>query len=284
VYLSTGLEVDMKRAGLFRILSAALSAGGVLWLGYVVNAQTTATKPAQASSASAEAPRFLNVNVVRVKPELLTEWQDFQTKEVMPTLKKGGVMQRDAWQTSIGEAYEYAFVSPAENLGVRDSPSPIVKALGEEGARAYGVKSRRLIASAHSYVVRTRPDLSYPPTSSGPPKLAVLSAVSIAPGRILDYENYLRTEVLPLQTKGQSRGYLVSQTVFGGDGNEFVTLALMDTFGELDKGPLATRVLGADGAAKLAAKTAGIIAHVERSVLRYSPDLSFTVASSSTTK
>jgi hypothetical protein len=274
----------MKRAGLFRILLAALSVGGVLWLGYVVNAQTTATKPAQAGSASAEAPRFLNINIVRVKPELLTEWQDFQTKEVIPTLKKGGVTQREAWQTSIGEAYQYAFVSPVENLAVRDGSSPIVKALGEEGARAYGVKNRRLITSAHSYVVRTRPDLSYAPPTSGPPKLAVLSAVSIAPGRMLDYENYVKTEVLPIQKKGQALGYLVSQTVFGGDGNEFVTLTLVDTFADLDKGPAATRVLGAEAAAKLAAKTAGIIAHVERSVIRYDPDLSFTVAGSSTTK
>ena len=274
----------MKRAGLFRVPVATLAVAGVLWLGHVVTAQTTAPKPAQASGAAAEAPRFLSVNIVQLKPELVTEWQDFQVKEAIPTLKKGGVTARDAWQTVIGETFQYAFVSPIENLAVRDGPSPIVKALGQEGARAYGLKNRRFVTGVRTYVVRTRPDLSYAPPRTGPPKLAVLSALSITPGRMLDYENHVKTEVLPIHTKAQSLGYLVSQTVFGGDGNGFVTLNLVDTFADLDKGPAATRVLGAEGAAKLAAKTAGIIAHVERSVIRYDPDLSFTVASSSTSR
>ena len=274
----------MKRAGRCRILLAALSVGGVLWSGYAMDAQAPAPKPAQAGSVAAEAPRYLNVNIVRVKPELVTEWRDFQIKDAMPTLKKGGAIEREAWQTVIGEQFQYAFVSPVENLAARDGPSPIVKALGEEGARAYRVKTRRFVTSVQTYVVRTRPDLSYAPAKSGPPKLAVFSAVSIAPGRILDYENHLKTEVLPIQNKAQARGYLVSQNVFGGDGTGFVTLNLVDSFADLDRGPAAVRLLGAEGAAKVAAKTAGIIAHVERTVLRYDPELSFTASGSSAAK
>ena len=274
----------MKRAGLFRTLLAALSVGGVLWLGYVVNAQTTAPKPAQATSAGPEEARFLNINILRVKPELLTEWRDFQMKEVIPTLRKGGLPELAAWQTTIGEAFQYAFVSPLENLAARDGSSPLEKALGEEGARAFSAKSRRFVTSVQTYVVRTRPDLSYAPPRSGPPKLAVLSAVSITPGRMRDYENHVKTEVLPIHNKAQALGYLVSQTVFGGDGNQMFTLNLVDTFADLDKGPAAVRVLGAEGAAKLAAKTAGIVAHVERSVIRYDPALSFTSENSSTMK
>ena len=104
----------MKRAGRCRILLAALSVGGVLCSGYATDAQTPAPKPAQAGSMTAEAPRYLNVNIVRVKPELVTEWRDFQIKEAMPTLKKGGAIAREAWQTVIGEQFQYAFVSPVE--------------------------------------------------------------------------------------------------------------------------------------------------------------------------
>jgi hypothetical protein len=166
------------------------------------------------------------------------------------------------------------------NLAVRDEPGPMVKALGEEGARAYAAKNSRLIAASRSFVIRTRPDLSYAPMSNESPKLAVLSSLSIAPGRITDYENHVKTDVLPIQKKAQSLGYLVSQTVFGGDGSEFVTLALVNSFADLDKGPAAVRVLGPEGAAKLSAKTAGIISHTERIVIRYDPELSFKVASS----
>jgi hypothetical protein len=275
----------MRRALSFQRSGGLVSMLGVaLLLGHAVSAQTPEQKPAQTKAEGAAAPQFLGVNVVHVKPEMALEWEEFQKKDVIPTLQKGGVKQRDAWRTAIGEAYEVAFVTPMANLAARDEPSPIVKALGEEGARAYGTKSRRFIASSRSFVIRTRPDLSYQPTSNEPPKLAVLSSLSIAPGRITDFENHVKTDVLPIQKKAESLGYLVSQTVFGGDGNEFVTLSLVNSFADLDKGPAAVRVLGAEGAAKLSAKAAGVISRTERIVIRYDPELSFNVGSSTAAK
>jgi hypothetical protein len=275
----------MRRALSVRRSGGFVSMLGVaLWLGYAVSAQTPAQKPAQTKAEGAAAPQFLGINVVHVKPEMALEWEEFQKKETMPALQKAGIRQRDAWRTAIGEAFEVAFVTPIANLAARDEPSPFVKALGEEGARAYGAKNRRFIANSRSFIIRTRPDLSYAPTSTEPPKLAVLSSLSIVPGRVTDYENHVKTDVLPIQKKAQSLGYMVSQTVFGGDGNEFVTLTLVNTFADLEKGPAAVRVLGAEGAAKLSAKAAGIISRTERIVIRYDPELSFKVGSSTAAK
>jgi len=108
----------------------------------------------------------------------------------------------------------------------------------------------------------------------------VLSVNSIVPGHQADFENHVKTDVLPMQKQAQSAGYLVSQTIFGGDGTEYVTLTLVNSFADLDKGPAALRVLGAAGAAKLTAKAAGIVSHVERTVIRYDPNLSFKVGTS----
>jgi hypothetical protein len=275
----------MRRALSFRRSVGFVSVAAIgVWLGYTVAAQTPAQKMAQTKAEGAAAPEFLAVNVVHVRPELALEWEEFQKKETIPALQKAGIVQRDAWRTAIGEAFEVAFVTPMANLAMRDEPSPMVKALGEEGARAYAEKNRRLIAGSRSFVIRTRPDLSYAPASNEPPKLAVLSNLSIAPGRITDFENHVKTDVLPIQKKAQSLGYLVSQTIFGGDGNEFVTLVLVNSFADLDKGPAAVRVLGPEGAAKLSAKSAGIITHAERIVIRYDPELSFKVASSTAAK
>jgi hypothetical protein len=275
----------MRRVSSFRRSVGLVSVIGVaLWLGYAASAQTPAQKAAQTTKEAAVAPQFLGVNVVHVKPELALEWEEFQKKETIPMLQKAGIRERDAWRTAIGEAYEVAFVTPMANLAVRDEPNPMVKALGEEGARAYAAKNRRFIASSRSFVIRTRPDLSYAPTSSEPPKLAVLSSLSIAPGRVTDYENHVKTDMLPIQKRAQSLGYLVSQTIFGGDGSEFVTLTLVNSFADLDKGPPAVRVLGAEGAAKLSAKSAGIISRTERIIIRYDPELSFKVANSTSAK
>jgi hypothetical protein len=245
-----------------------------------VNYGLTAQTPAAGAQGAAPARQLLGVTVTHIKPELLTEWQEWQKSEVMPTLQKGGVKQRDAWQTVIGESFEYAMVTPLENFAQRDGQSPIVKALGEQGAQAYGAKNRRFVTSVRTLVVAERPDLSYAPERKEPPTLGVLSITSIVPGRVTDYENHVKTDVLPLQKQAQSLGYLVSQTVFGGDGNEFVSMTLVNSFADFDKGPAAVRVLGAAGAAKLATKAAGIIAHTERTVCRYDPNLSFKVGKS----
>jgi len=278
------MEVDMRRASFRRSVGFVSVLGVALWLGYVTSAQTSGQRPAQTKTEEAAGPQFLSVVVLHVKPEMVLEWEEFQKKETIPTLQKAGVRQRDAWRTAVGEAYEVAFVTPMANLAARDDVSPIEKALGADGARAYGEKNRRFVASSRSFIIRTRPDLSYAPTMTEPPKLAVLSSLSIAPGRTTDYETYIKNDILPIQKKAQALGYLVSQTVFGGDGSEFVTLSLVNTFADLDKGPATTRVLGAEGAAKLTAKTAGIVTHIERIVTRYVPDLSFKVGTSTAVK
>ena len=69
--------------------------------------------------------------------------------------------------------------------------------------------------------------------------------------------------------------YLVSQTVFGGNANEYITLTMRDTFAELDKGPVLVQALGPEGAQKLNQKLpAGTVVHLERSLTRFVPELS----------
>src|SRR5262249_43092120 len=38
------------------------------------------------------------VNVVRVKPDMIDTWIDFQVQRTIPALKKAGVVQREAYQ------------------------------------------------------------------------------------------------------------------------------------------------------------------------------------------
>lgn len=224
---------------------------------------------------TAEAPQWLHITVMRVKPELVTEFVDFQKNETIPALKKAGVTSRDVWVTGVfGESFEYVFVTPIEKFAQYDSPSPIVRALGEEGARAYGAKLRRFLTSQHSYAVRMRPDLSYQGKMTWPPKLAVVSWNRVAPGRSMEYEAYIKNDVLPAMKKAEVAGFLVSQTTFGGNGNEYVSLVLRDNFAHLDKGPPAVQALGQEGANRLSQKTAGLVTNTERSIAHYNPDLS----------
>jgi hypothetical protein len=238
-------------------------------------AQTTPAQKAQ-PAAQAPAPQWLSINVIRVKPDMVTEYQDFVKKEVIPTLQKGGVKERSAFASAVfGESYEYVFVTPIESVAQYDGQSPIIKALGEEGALAYNAKVRRFIVSSRTFAVQTRPDLSYMGKMTGPPKLAVINSTHIAPGRNADFENIIKNDILPALKKADVPGYLVSQTAFGGDPFEYTSLTLADSFAEIAKGSPIIRGMGQEGFNKFLLKLAGIVVHQERTIGRFVPDLSF---------
>src|SRR5262249_58793352 len=109
---------------------------------------------------------------------------------------------------------EEAMWTPRETCAHREGRGPIVKALGGRGAQAYGAKNRRFVASVRTFIIATRPDLSYAPERKEPPTLGVLTISSITPGRMTDFENHVKADVLPMQKQAQAAGYLVSQTIF----------------------------------------------------------------------
>jgi hypothetical protein len=242
-----------------------------------VSGQPEVKAPAKPQAAAKPSPKreMIQVTVVKVKPDLLNEWLEFQKNETIPMLKKAGAIRRDAWQTGIfGESGMYAFVVPIESFNQYDGDNPPLRALGADGARAYAEKNRRFLVSSHTYADQTRPDLGYEVKMSGPPKLALLSNVRIALGKGADYEALVKSDVLPVMRKARL-GYAVSQTVLGGDINQFTTLIFYDTFADIGKGHPFDRILGADGSRQLTAKAVGIVTHVERSIVRYVPELSF---------
>ncbi len=221
-------------------------------------------------------PQWLSILVVHVKPEMLTEFQNFQKNETIPALQKGGVKRRSVWQAAVfGEAFEYVFVTPIDSFAQYDGDTPIQKALGKEGAEAYLAKARKLISSVHTYAVLTRPDLSYEREMKEAPKLAVVTQVHVAPGRRVEYENLIKNEVLPVMKQAGVGGFWVSQSIFGGDGTTFVSLTLYDSFAEIGKRSPFVKVLGQEGATKLGQKFTGIITNIGSSIRRYNAELSF---------
>jgi hypothetical protein len=70
-------------------------------------------------------------------------------------------------------------------------------------------------------------------------------------------------------------GYFVSQSMFGGDAWGYTSVIFYDSFAEIGKGSPFARVLGAAGASALFAKLGGVVAHQERMIARFNPELSF---------
>lgn len=243
----------------------------------LLNAQSQRTLAQDASQTPmpAPTPQFLALTIVSVRPEMVTEFQNFMKTTTNPALKKGGMKSREVWQstTAGGDAFEFVIVAPMEKFAEFDGPSALEKGLGAQGMVAWQAKAGSLVNSVRRYIIRTRPDLSHF-AKPGPPKLAVVHSIQVAPNRNSDYENYLKNDFLPVMKKAGVT-YFVAQTIFGGDANEYVTLTMRDTFADLDKGPVLTQVLGEQGAQQLLLKLpAGTVMKVERSLSRFVPELS----------
>ena len=252
---------------------------GVLILMATLSEQSIAQTPTPTPTPTAQAaptPEFLSVTVVSVKPEMMVEFQNFMKNTTNPALKKGGIKYREVWQNTgaAGDAFEYVLVHPVAKLAEFDGPSALEKGLGAEGFAAWLAKAGSLVNSVRRFIIRTRPDLSFAGQRTGPPKLVVLHFVQVAPNRNADYENYLKNDFVPAM-KQAGVTYLVSQTIFGGNANEYITLTMRDTFAELDKGPVLVQALGPEGAQKLNQKLpVGTVVHLERSLTRFVPELS----------
>ena len=225
---------------------------------------------------AAPTPEFLSITIVSVKPEIMVEFQNFMKNTTNPALKKGGLKWREVWQntTAAGDAFEYVLVAPVGKLADFDGPSAIEKGLGAQGFAAWQTKAGSLVNSVRRFIIRTRPDLSFAAQRTGPPKLAVVQFVDVAPNRNNDYEDFLKNDFVPVM-KQAGVTYLVSQTIFGGSGNEYITLTMRDSFADLDKGPVVTQALGQEGAQKLMQKMPpGAVLNVERSITKFVPELS----------
>jgi hypothetical protein len=226
--------------------------------------------------AQQTAPARSSVTVVRVKPDMVDAWVDFQTKRTIPALKKAGVTQRDVYRSAYGQAFEFRIVQPVAKLADRDNPaSPIERALGAPAAKEYNDALRKMIASQQTWIIQSMADASFDPDPNAIHKILVLTTTHVAPGRAGDYTNYVRSDLLAAQKKGQAKRFLVSRVLFGGDSNEFRLASFEDKFADLDGDSPVVRALGADGAAKMAQKTVGIVMSSQRVVYVREDALSF---------
>lgn len=219
---------------------------------------------------------WLIITEVNVKPEMMAEFQNFMKNTTNPALKKGGVKWREVWQSTnyAGDAFEFVIVTQFDKFAEFDSPSALEKALGAQGFADWQAKAGSLVKSVHRYIIRTRPDLGVMGKAYVAPKLAIVSTFHVANGRNQDFENYIKNDLAPVFAKAGAT-YLVSQALFGGDGNQYVTLTMRNSFADIDKGPIPVQVLGREGAEALFAKLpAGTVTHVERTIMRLVPELS----------
>jgi hypothetical protein len=260
-----------------RLVLAAATAAVIAML-QPIAAQTPAPDPMK--------PRLLQLSVVTLRPDMVNAYIDFQKSDVIPALQKGGVKWRDSFRTAVfGDIFQVAHVTDVTGLDQYDSPPPVRKALGDAGYAAYQAKVGSMVSSVKTYLIRTRPDLSYVADPAAPqPKLLILTTVDVAADKIAEFETFLKSDWLPALKSGGGKSYRVSQVIYGGSTTQYHTLVGVDSFADIGKGHPVTRALGEDGMMKLLARVGSYTRQVDRTIIRLDPELTFAVKATSEMK
>ena len=244
-------------------------------LGALLLAATVAA-PAAAQNAAPAAPLQSQLVIVHVKPDMGREWTDYLKNESNPAAIKSGVKSRQVWSTAaFGEGGEYALVTPITDMADFDEPTPMMKALGQEGMAALGAKRNRLINGTQTMMINPRPALGFAPPAGYQAKLGVSVRNIVADGHMADFISREKA-IHAVIAKTNARGVVVSQVGLGGNPNEFITLVLFDSFADIGK--FAALYGKAAAEAKLGQGMPGTVSNSEWRVFRYRPELSIVPA------
>jgi len=219
-------------------------------------------------------PKWSLIVLTTVKPEMRAEYESWQ-KEISAAYKKAEIPSRAVLQTLMGNLMEYVSVSPLSKFGDMDGMSPVERALGKEAAAALMRKGGMYITSAHRVAALDLEDLTIRAPVSEPAPYAMVTTLHVIPGKGPEFAALMKDEYTPAMKKAEVKNFWVSQTVFGGDPNERVTVRPMQTMSEIDAGPLTRKALGAEGSRKLMSRTAGIVDSVQYRIVRYRSELSY---------
>lgn len=222
----------------------------------------------------ARADPMSRVTITHVKPEMINEWRELWKAEV-PDLKKGGQKTRTVYQTYIfGNAYEYVSVSPIDNFADFDGQSPMTKALEPAALARHGEMARKCIESATSFMSTRREEISNLILNDAIPPILVSARYRIAPGKMQEYINLMKSDLLPVYKKAGVR-MTVNRRGPGTNPNDVTVATFYKSFADWGGGPFLTKQLGAEAAAKINAKFAGVRTLIEVVARRRVDELSF---------
>jgi hypothetical protein len=217
------------------------------------------------------------VRITQLKPEMASEWLAIQKNEVNPALKKAGIASRTMLETVLGNPYEYASITPMGDYSELDADTPIVKALGKDGAARLLAKTRKCIDSQSVFVSTRVGELTSMPKT--PAAIWITARFRVTAGKNQDYENYLKTDIMPVYAKakaaGKIAGYSMARRGPGANTRDRTTVIYTNKVGDMEAGNALTQMLGQEAAAKLTAKGASLASIVEVVVRRRVPDLSY---------
>ena len=229
---------------------------------------------------------YLDVFIVKVKPEKLADFQTLTKKWIDANRKFNG----DHWlamATAYGEGDVYQFTSPRQDYADIDKANETAmaalnKAYGKDIAEKMGRDFANCLVWSRTELRRRRPDLSrkVPPDAAayakfiGESRVLRTTAVHVRPGHVPEFEAFLKEFKEAGEKVADAQPVFVSQVVEGGKGATFYITALRSSLGGFDKNPTLLQILGEEGLKKFQKVNAESVEETQSAILRFSPELS----------
>lgn len=231
---------------------------------------------AQSDPAQTDDGQLIRIYEMTLRPEAVNDWNRMQREEAIPALLEGGYPWVDVWRSGgAGDAFYRSILVPLNDMSELDETALFERVLGAEEAQDLLERHRQLVTSIETTIVSTRPDLGFgtPPATPG---VGILTTVTVAPSRIQEFEQQLRTTIAEGLKNANVASFQVSRVILGGEPN---TYFLLQDFHNAANAALGRRTatesaLGTDGVMRLAESEDSPITSIERVILRYDTTLS----------
>lgn len=221
----------------------------------------------------AQQPELQHVIFTKVQPGMAAEYREMQAV-FNAAYKKEGTPYRAVWSTAVFGEPGWVSVFPVGKMERYDTPNPMRKMMNDTEYANYQQKMGRIVASSHSVLVRTRPDLGL---SSGrtKPVRALVTTIVVTPGKNQEFEAFIKNDVRPAWQKAGMKDVWADQTIMGGVSTEYTFLYLFDKWSEMEGGSPMERALGREAWDKIRSRIAGLATSVRTDVANYHADLSY---------
>lgn len=224
-------------------------------------------------SAQPAAPTWIRFQATTIKPEMTQEYEGY-LKQMAAAYKKAGQPAFVVFSNFSGNQNEYTTVTFVMKFGDMDGLNPVRKALGDEAYGNLVSALRRCTVSSTRYFSLPWDDVTIDkPGTMG--QYFLRTRVPVANGKNAAYRAYLNNELKPVYEKGGVTWFRASNPVFGGPAGTVETVRMIKNLGEIDGGPLTTKILGAEAAQALRTKEAAITRGASQTtIMRIRPELS----------
>lgn len=223
------------------------------------------------------------VQAIQLKPGRAAEWRALQQNEVIPALKKAGVMSRVTLETLFGDTNEYVTLRPLDNFAEFDGEGLLQRVLGAKEGDALAAKLADCTVSSQRYVLTQQGALSIT-TNAGPIYVTTRYRLSEGPGGGAAYADFLTTDVLPMMQKAKAAGRIAGWGVsIANQGSEEQGLRILTTYypnlaaldAVIGAGGLPQATVGEAAAQTLATKQARLVTVVRTNIRRRVASLSY---------